>query len=784
MKNIETIFLVMIFLFCSIPLGSMAEENGDETFTISGTIYDSTGSFIANRTSIKVDSLNSVWSNDDGYYQYAGISPGTHTIRAYFMNDGHSVSYRTIEVSSDTQLDWYVGNNWFTMKMYDQSEELITDSESNTIELLEPGDITPINSGFGEFGPLEIGQYYTFKGNFGSIDDSSQYLYAPLLPGSSSNPSVNDYSFYHGQENRFGFVTDINGIGMSNVLVSSGSKSSITNNDGYYLLSNFHIGEEIEFNFTRSGIQIIDPISATIADNQSWMNVTSDISVELPEMPYFTTQVQTITDTNLVLMWEGGNFTEFYSVYQNEIQLYRGTQTEYNFQPSKSGSYEFNIEASNQNGTTFNNFSLLIIVLPKSAQSDAWTSGMKWNYETVYTPSSIHGSHNVSMTVVGTETVTDSFGNERESFLTRIDDNTSTEGTETYRWIDALNFFTLHTYWVDAPSESSYYMEGTLGWNFTNSSGQEVNPISSTEDLNLHFNRTNVIGVPGHPDGNDDTENLVEINHNVVLVTKAGTFVTTHIIISDINDGIVSWELWYNETVKNWVKIIDRLPGSHDEMVVKELISYEFPIVPQFITESKYIQENDYSLQWADFDGAVSYQLLENNNLIYSGTETSYDIYQQSDGIFSYQINAEMISDESVEGNLIQLEVFYILPPPAFDTDSQSIKSTDEILISWTSEEENISWYSLTLIDSEGEMTELYNGTENIFTVGDLEPGQNRFRVKQGLGNGKFSLPSDSIFMSVENSQDTDKAADRAPDLPVLFSLLAILFSVFVYSRR
>jgi hypothetical protein len=327
-------------------------------------------------------------------------------------------------------------------------------------------------------------------------------------------------------------------------------------------------------------------------------------------------------------------------------------------------------------------------------------------------------------------------------------------------------------------------MEGTLGWNFTNSSGQEVNPISSTEDLNLHFNRTNVIGVPGHPDGNDDTENLVEINHNVVLVTKAGTFVTTHIIISDINDGIVSWELWYNETVKNWVKIIDRLPGSHDEMVVKELISYEFPIVPQFITESKYIQENDYSLQWADFDGAVSYQLLENNNLIYSGTETSYDIYQQSDGIFSYQINAEMISDESVEGNLIQLEVFYILPPPAFDTDSQSIKSTDEILISWTSEEENISWYSLTLIDSEGEMTELYNGTENIFTVGDLEPGQNRFRVKQGLGNGKFSLPSDSIFMSVENSQDTDKAADRAPDLPVLFSLLAILFSVFVYSRR
>ncbi len=179
MKKIRTLLIVAIFLLCTVPNESFAEENSDQTFTISGTIYDSTGNYIANRTSIKVDSLNSVWSNDEGYYEFPGISHGEHVIRAYFMNDGHSVSYRTIDVSSDISLDWYVGNNWFTLDMRDFNGEIVPDSEINTFELVETQESTSISNGNAEFGPLEIGPYYTIKSNFGSIDDSSQYLYAP-----------------------------------------------------------------------------------------------------------------------------------------------------------------------------------------------------------------------------------------------------------------------------------------------------------------------------------------------------------------------------------------------------------------------------------------------------------------------------------------------------------------------------------------------------------------------------------------------------------------------------
>ena len=70
---------------------------------------------------------------------------------------------------------------------------------------------------------------------------------------------------------------------------------------------------------------------------------------------------------------------------------------------------------------------------------------------------------------------------------------------------------------------------------------------------------------------------------------------------------------------------------------------------------------------------------MENNNLIYSGNDTSFNLEQRLDGIYSYQINAEMVSGEIVEGNFIRLEVFYILPPPSFITESQTIISTDEI---------------------------------------------------------------------------------------------------------
>ena len=105
-----------------------------------------------------------------------------------------------------------------------------------------------------------------------------------------------------------------------------------------------------------------------------------------------------------------------------------------------------------------------------------------------------------------------------------------------------------------------------MGWQYTTESGEETNLFSDSVH-SVRFNRTNIIGVPGHPNGYDDTNNTVIVTENVLVSTPSGDYLTTHYRITDNDDNIDSWELYYNETVRNWVKIVDRLPGSHSESV-------------------------------------------------------------------------------------------------------------------------------------------------------------------------------------------------------------------------
>ena len=41
---------------------------------------------------------------------------------------------------------------------------------------------------------------------------------------------------------------------------------------------------------------------------------------------------------------------------------------------------------------------------------------------------------------------------------------------------------------------------GTMGWKFT-TQGEDAELFSGDAPDSLHFNRTNIIGVPGHPNG-------------------------------------------------------------------------------------------------------------------------------------------------------------------------------------------------------------------------------------------------------------------------------------------
>ena len=735
-------------------------ENENVTFTLSGNVYDQNGN-IAASTSIKVDSMSSSWSNlTDGSYEFTGISPGEHTVRAYFMNNGHTVVYRKMFFSEDMQLDWHVGKSWATAEMFDGQGERVDNSSLSTIQLLELEESHILDDGRTEFALLNLGDYYTLMGEYGEIDGSTQYVHFKLEPGSATTPSVNDFDFHHGMNSRYGFITDNFGNPLTNVVVSNGEQSVVTNTEGFYLLQNLPVGSEQNYTFIQGTQQVIDSFSDIVQDGPGWLNFTSNVEVEMPGNVTFVTQMQTITSNQFEIEWDGGEYTDFYSLYQGEVDeenlIYRGYAESFIYNPDDSGTIEFRIVANNSNGSTENSQPLLLIVLLEGSDQELWSPGMSWHYSVLHTP---EYHQNKTYTVIGSEVITDAFNRERDTFLLRVSDENYEEGEKAYRWVDSQNLLNVKTYWVDAPSSSSYFQEGQFGWNFTNN-GQEVDLLSAEPPTSLHFNRTNIIGVPGHPNGYDDTINSITVEYGVEVSTPAGIFDTTHISIVDENDDIVSWELWYNSTVRNYVKIADRLPGSHSEMVEYELTSYDVPLIPQFITEESNLSINDFTIEWANFQGAESYQLLENSQIIYSGNQLSLEIVNKTDGEYSFQVNAIMPSGHLVEGQVLLLNVEFIQPPPIFLTSTQNVDNSEEILIEWTSVEDS-AWYSLIVNYSDGSSEEIYNGSSNFTTITNLDNGQNRLRVKVVLNNQIESIYSDSIYVIVDSVSDIESTSNK-----------------------
>ena len=768
--SLLTVFILLLTSFTAYSTSS--EENG-QLHKISGNVFTSDGDKAGN-TFVKLIPRDSVQTGDTGTYEITDVSSGEHTIRAYFLDNGHTTSYRKIFIEEDMALDWYEGHNWITAEMFDSNGSYLDNSPMSTVRLVEANQSKSVVNGRLEFGPFEIGQYYTLKAYYGDIDHSTQHVHF-RMEGSVPN----DFDFKHGMNSKYGYITSNNGEAMSGITVSNGTFETQTNDDGFFVFNGLEVGSSQLFTFKSGNTDVAPSQTVNISTGSGWMNISAPEKVRYPDSPQFLLETQTVLLSMLPIEigWEGGDNTLFYTLSSNGEDVYQGFAETFIFNSEEPGVFEFQISASNINGTTNTTQKLLLLVLPEQSSDDLWKSGMSWDYQIQYSPASVSlnadGIHNAKYTVLGKEKVFDAHGNEKDTFILRKNDEYDLEREKSYQWIDSKNLLALKTYWEDDPSSSSYFQEGTLGWNFTNDQGQQVLLLEHEGNMNLHFNRTNVIGVPGHPDGYDDTMNIVDIQHDVIVNTPAGQFSTTYISITDTNDGIISWELWYNDTVKNWVKKIDRLPGSHAEKVEYNLTSFYIPLIPQFITEdnSNYLV-NDYLIEWSSFDGAETYNLFQNQELIYSGNGTSYSILDQADGIYKYELYAVLSSEASIKSDSINLTVKFVPDIPLIITESQTIVKGQSVNISW-SYSENVLWYSVILENEEGVKTEIYNGTDDFVLIDDLDLGQNRIRVKAQLTDGKISGLSNSLFVSVDdNSEDTPMPS------PIFLIVIMILISM------
>ena len=773
--SLLTVFILLLSTFTAY---STTSEEDSQFYKISGNVFTFNGDKAGN-TFVKLIPRDSVQTGNTGMYEITDVSSGEHTIRAYFLDNGHTTSYRKVFIEGDMVLDWYEGHNWITVEMFDSNGSYLDNSPMSTVRLVEANQSKSTVNGRLEFGPFEIGQYYTLMAYYGDIDHSTQFVHF-RMEGSTPN----DFDFRHGMNSKYGYITSSDGAAMSGITVSNGTFETQTNSDGFFIINGLEVGSTQQFTFKSGSIEVAPEQTVNISSGSGWMNISAPEKIRYPDPPTFITETQSIPLSMLPIEinWVGGSNTLFYTLNSNGEDVYEGFSKSFIFDSDESGIFEFQIGATNINGTTNSTQKLLILVLPEQSSDDSWKPGMSWDYNIQYTPASVspdpNGVHSAKFTVLGKESVLDAYGNEKETFLLRKNDDYYMDKEKSYRWIDTQNLLPVKTYWEDDPSSSSYFTQGTMGWNFTDANGQPTTIFDiSSSSISLHFNRTNIIGVPGHPNGYDDTTNTVIITEDVMVSTPAGEFLTTHISIVDDKDGIVSWELWYNDTVKNWVKRIDRLPGSHAEKVEFTLSGYDLPLTPKFITEDGIsLDTNDYTVEWSPFQGAISYRLTQNGELVYNGNGTNFSFENQSDGQYIYELYAVLPSEATLKSDSINMTISFIPPVPTITTASQTIDSSIVLNLTWEYFE-NVRWYSVVVEDVNGQKTEIYNGTNNFTGVKNLEEGQNRVRVQALLSNGLLSGFSDSIFIVVESK------AEEASTLSII-SVVAAIAIVSIAGRK
>ena len=169
-----------------------------------------------------------------------------------------------------------------TCKIVDEFGQLDTENQLSNIKLAQNNETNYFENGRTEFGPYEIGNYYTLIAEFSDIDASTQYTHFKLQTGSATEPTVNNFQFSHGMNSRYGFFKDATGVPVPGVTVSVGTQSTITNSDGFYLLQNMEVGSEKTFTFLQGDIKVAADLTEIITTGQGWMNVTAETEVNLP----------------------------------------------------------------------------------------------------------------------------------------------------------------------------------------------------------------------------------------------------------------------------------------------------------------------------------------------------------------------------------------------------------------------------------------------------------------------------------------------------------------------
>ncbi len=731
--------LLLVVLLGSLLSTAVAANDTTETFTITGDALLENGQ-PASTSYVRLDDQGSV-STDNGAYVIEGVTPGRHTLRTYFMNDGHVAVYREIMVTGDMTVDFMIGQNVVTASLSDAN------SNAANATLRTPSTPWSASNGWAEFGPYPHDTMVEIHAQF---DNGTQASHAILMDGGKiGEPWRNHIPISEGSTGVYGYVHDQLGGPVPNIDVVSGNHSSRTDATGFYTMQGLEINVSHTFAYTQQGLEVASNNSAVFHGDSGWMNISLERTLTLPGNVSFTTVPAIVPMEPFRVEWTQAPHATRYVLTLGDVPMYDGPSTGFTFTPQTDGEHRFGLQAVNPNGSTSAYQDLLMVVLPEQDENGYWTAGMSWTYDQTYTPAARDGVLRRTYTCLGSETITDAFGEERPAYVVNVEDPRYMPDERSMRWVDQQSLLTIRSYWADDPSSSNQFTDASSGWGFTNSTGASTSLME--DPSSLWFNRTTIIGVPGHPNGYTDTNSSVLVEHNISVTTPAGTFITTKYTITDINDGVVSWELYYNATVRNHVKVVDRLPGTHSEMVERVLVSYDVPTEPVFITESGQITTKETTVQWGAFPGATEYVLLQNGVEVYTGNATNATVTDLNDGNYAFQLRAIMDDGRQLDAEELVLEVAYESLPPTLANSTGTATRGDTVDLAWT-HERGVE-YMLLHEKPSGASETTSDLVDLTWSVEVNENGRHRFRVKAIEADGTTSDWSDSVVVLVEEGE-------------------------------
>ena len=137
-----------------------------------------------------------------------------------------------------------------------------------------------------------------------------------------------------------------------------------------------------------------------------------------------------------------------------------------------------------------------------------------------------------------------------------------------------------------------------------------------------------------------------------------------------------------------------------------------------------------------------------------------------------------METGTEIAGDSVQLQVSFVLEPPVFETDSLSVE-VQPTLVRWGPVEDAYH-YTVVVIDSTGNIEIAYEGPSTEAQLDSLQPGINRVRVMASMADGTNSDYSDSIFITVSDTHQTEST----PIATMLIALGLILFTAAAIWRR